>query len=354
MLTIRNITLFLTGLLYFSGELRAESVSSPAHSALPSSEFGIAYLLPTDQFLREELQEEPSASDSVLPPLLEQSLPSEELRLPPNAESLPDLKTLLRPRFDFSAEWEPESTGVEMISSDLNLKLPLYPVFGPPPPFLTATYSFTRINAPLDLDLPQDLHQFSLGMSWMRPLNEQWIIRTMLSGVFATDFQNTGSMAWQFRGGMFAIYRPNKQWDLAFGALATGQEDIPVLPVIGAVWQPSPSLKINLMLPNPRISFLLSDSSQRQQWAYFGAGMSGGNWAYNLRNGSPERLNYREWRLVVGWESTPSQTSRQFQSTGTSYVIEAGYVFGRKFELEHQAAEIKLDNTLLLHTGIQF
>lgn len=351
MLTTRHFLFFLTGLCCFTISLRAEPAQ--LQSEAPAAEPGLAFLLPTDQFLRQEL-DEPDDSDPLLPPPLEDSFSPVEPLPDPDTESLPDLKTLLRPRFDISAEWEPEADGVEMISSDLNLKLPLYPVFGPPPPFLTAGYSFTRINAPVQLDLPRDLHQFSLGVSWMRPLNERWLVRTMLSGVFATDFYNTGSMAWQFRGGMFAIYRPNEEWDLAFGALATGQEDIPVLPVIGATWRPSSSVKVNLMLPNPRISYLISESETRQQWAYVGGGMSGGNWAYNLRDGSPERLNYREWRLVVGWESMPPRTPGRLQSPGASYLIEAGYVFGRKFEREHQAADIKIDNTLLLHTGIRF
>ncbi len=333
--------------------LSAQTMQQSEISAPPSTEPGYVVLLPTDQFLRNELE---SPRDEFPVP---ETIPEDPLEDPgfdqqTESKRPPDLKSLMRPRFDLAAEWEPETDGVEISSSDLAMKLPLYPIFGPPPPFLTAAYSYTGINASPALDLPENLHQFSLGLAWMRRINDKWMTRTMLSAVFASDLQNTGSMAWQFRGGMFAMYRPNEKWNWAFGALATGQEDIPVIPVLGAIWEPSDSIKVNLMLPNPRVSFLLSESSDRQHWGYVGGGMSGGNWAYQRANGTSERLNYREWRFVLGWESIPPQEPGRFGNAGRKYNVEIGYVFGRKFELERNATDLKIDNTLLLHSGLSF
>ncbi|QDV17137.1 hypothetical protein Pan153_17720 [Gimesia panareensis] len=45
--------------------------------------------------------------------------------------------------------------------------------------------------------------------------------------------------------------------------------------------------------------------------------------------------------------------SERFPHPGTSYVIETDYVFGRKFEWEPQTAEPKINNILLLHSGIR-
>ncbi len=313
------------------------------------SETVLTGFLPLDRSLRVE---DGLPLDEVVPPA-EESFEAEgdEPSIP---ERPLDFKSLMRPRFDSSAEWEPEVGGVGISSYDLSMKIPVYPIFGPPPPFLNFGYSFTQIEAPAALDLPQSLNEFSFGMSWMRPINEKWMARYMLNGAFASDMDNTGSTAWQIRGGMFAMYRPNETWNFAFGALATGQSDLPVLPVLGAIWQPRPSLKVDLMLPNPRISLLLSESESRQHWAYVGGGFSGGTWAYRRANGLGERLNYREFRFVLGWEATPPKKPGTFGSSGTTVNAEIGYVFGRKFEFDNSVPDIKIDNTLLLRSGISF
>jgi hypothetical protein len=146
----------------------------------------------------------------------------------------------------------------------------------------------------------------------------------------------------------------NERWSWAFGALATGRDDIPVIPAVGAIWEPSPKFKINLMMPNPRISWLLANSSGRQHWGYVGGALSGGTWAYDRASGLAERLTYREWRLVLGCESMPPQTPGTFRPIGTRLHAEVGYVFGRTFEFDRNIPDISPDNTLLLRTGISY
>ena len=264
-----------------------------------------------------------------------------------------DFKSLLRPRFNLSAEWEPKADGFATSSYDLSMQVPIYPIFGPPPPFLTAGYAFTQIDAPVEIDLPQELHDLSVGMSWMRKINDRWMARFMISGAFASDLNNT-SDAWQIRGGGFAIFRPNKQWSFAFGAIATGRDDIPVIPAIGAIWEPSRELRIDLMLPNPKIAFLMAESDTRQHWAYVGGGFTGGTWAFDRSTRASERLTYREWRLVLGWESQRPRPPGTFRRLGTSLGAELGYVFGRKFEFDNNLAGISVSDALLLRTSIEF
>ncbi len=265
-----------------------------------------------------------------------------------------DLKSLLRPRFDLAAEWQPASGGVSIGSYDASAQMPLYPVFGPPPPFLTAGYSFTSIDVSRPLDLPQSLHEFSLGLALMRRINDRWMARLMVTGVFASDFENNSSDAWRIRGGGFALYRPNDCWSFALGALATGRDDVPVVPAIGAIWDPTPELRINLMLPTPKISRLVIDTPTRQHWLYAGAGISGGAWAYQRVDGVDDRLSYREWRLALGWESMPPRPPGSFIPTGTVWNAEIGYVLGREFEFDRRRADISLNDALLLRTRIKF
>jgi len=188
----------------------------------------------------------------------------------------------------------------------------------------------------------------------MRRINERWMLRFMLGGAFATDLYNTGGDAWRMRGGGFAMYRPNERWSFAVGAMATGRRDIPVLPAVGLIWQPTPALTVNLMMPRPRISWLLIERRNRQHWVYVGGAIDGGDWAYERANGVGDRLEYREWRLVLGWESMPPKPPGAFMSTGTTINAEVGYVFGREFEFKSATPDISIGNAVLLRAGVRF
>jgi hypothetical protein len=260
----------------------------------------------------------------------------------------------MRPRVKLRCEWEPTVDDLGIATYDVSVSMPTYPVFGPPPPLLTAGYAFTDIVAPPNLDLPSSLHDLSLGVGWMRRINERWMARLMLKAAFASDLNNTGNDAWQLRAGGFAIYRPNPRWSFALGAMATGRDDLPVIPAAGAIWEPSANLQVDLMLPNPKIALLVADYGTRQHWAYFGGGFTGGTWAYERTSGAAEKLTYREWRLVLGWENRPPQPPGTFAPLGTRYTAEVGYVFGRRFEFDSDTDTLYPAATLLLVTGINF
>ena len=277
--------------------------------------------------------------------------------LPP-ATDLPtqaiDFAQLMRPTFDLAAEWQAESSDVEIVSYDARVTVPTYPIFGPPPPFINAGFSYSDLNAPDALDLPSDLYDYSLGFAWMRPINDRWMLRFMFSTALATDGENIGSDAWQFRGGAFAMYRPNPQWTWIVGALALGRNDIPVVPAVGAIWQPNPTLRFDLTFPKPKVAFLLRDNGPRQQWGYLGGGFSGGTWAYQQSAGIDDQLTYRDWRIVIGWESTPTPEPGMPFTRGRKLGFEVGYVFAREFEFETARPDISLDDTLILRASASF
>jgi hypothetical protein len=94
-------------------------------------------MLPTDRALRAD-----SGIDSTarMGAFLDGPLKARNSETPPLGSQDPplELKSLLRPRVEFFAEWEPESEGLTISSYDLSTKMPLYPIFGPPPPLISA------------------------------------------------------------------------------------------------------------------------------------------------------------------------------------------------------------------------
>ena len=272
---------------------------------------------------------------------------------PPTQRSQ-NLARLMRPTFSIASEWQTVDSGVSLASYTGKMQVPTYPLFGPPPPFVDFSFKYTDLNTPAGFDLPGDLYDYALGLSWMRKYNDEWLFRFMFSTAIATDGENTTSDAWQFRGGGFAMYRRNDQLTWIFGALALGRNDIPVVPAAGAVWQPHPAVRFDLTLPRPRVAILVRENELRQQWGYFGGGFSGGTWAYQRASGANDQLTFRDWRIVLGWESTPRIKPGMPFARGQKMNVEVGYVFAREFEFTSGVADVKLREAILLGGSFSF
>ncbi len=294
--------------------------------------------------------QESDAIGTIRPVSAEQSPLIEPLQSSPDL----DFKSLMKPRFSLQAEWEPEADDLAIASYDITATIPTYPIFGPPPPLISGGAGLTMLYAPARYNLPEDLFDFTLGAAWIRPVNERWTLRWMLQGALASDLKNTTIQAWQIRGGGFAMYSRREELQWAFGVMVTGRENIPVLPAAGVIWEPSPKVRWNLMLPNPRLMFLVAERGKQQDWLYFGGGFAGGTWAYEDTLGNDDRLTYSEWRITLGWEHSQKRTPGIFRPPGTSTVAELGYVLGREFEFDSARPNLFVGDTLLLRTGINF
>jgi len=264
------------------------------------------------------------------------------------------LARLMIPRVRVAAEWQAEASDIEIASYETQVSVPIYPIFGPPPPMLRANFSYVDLSAPVALDLPTDLYEYSLGVAWMRPINDRWMTRFTLNAALATDGKNVSSDAWQFRGGAFAMYRPNEEWTWIIGALALGRNDIPVVPAVGAIWQPRPDIRFDLTFPRPRVSYLVFDRGPRQHWGYIGGGLTGGTWAYERAGRIDDQITYRDWRLALGWESLPTPEPGLPFARGRKFGLEIALAFGREFEFESELPDIDLDETLTLRAMAQF
>ena len=264
------------------------------------------------------------------------------------------LRKLMRPDFRFATEWQAETNDVGISSYDAGVSIPSYPFFGPPPPFFSPGFAYTKVDSPSALGLPDDLYETQLGFAWMRRWNDRWMLRFMAGTSFATDGQNVSSDAWRFRGGAFAIYKRSSVWTWTFGAIALGRNDLPVLPAVGAIYQPNRSTRFDLIMPRPRVSFLLVDNGPRQQWGYLGAGLNGTTWGAERADGVDDQLTYGDVRLVLGWESTPTPEPGVPFTRGRKLGAEIGYVFSRDFEWEYDESKIRLDDTFMLRGSVSF
>ena len=264
------------------------------------------------------------------------------------------LKRLMRPNFNLAAEWQAQTNDIGLTCYDAGVNFPTYPLFGPPPPLVNLGFAYTNVDAPLAAGLPADLYETELGLAWMRKINDRWMMRWMAGTSFATDGNNNSSDAWRFRGGAFALYQRNLMWTWTFGAIALGRNDLPVVPAVGVIYQPSQAMRFDLIMPRPRLSLLLVDNGPRQQWGYVGMGLNGTTWGVERADGVDDQLTYGDFRAVIGWESTPTPEPGMPFTRGRKLGAEIGYVFSRDFEWEDGGSKIRLDDALMLRGSVSF
>lgn len=263
-----------------------------------------------------------------------------------------EIRQMLRPRVAFSSEWQTASD-FDLNTFDFSVSLATYPFWGPPPPTVSVGLNYTDLNDSQSLGLPADLYQFSTGVSWVRPVNERWMVRSMAGIAIATDLDSFED-AWQFRGGLFAVYEPNEHWQWVFGAIALGRRDLPVVPALGVVWRPTPDWRVDMTLPKPRVSRLLAENNRRQQWGYLGMGLTGGTWAFRRPDQTNDLLTYGDWRVVAGWESLPTPKAGERFTMGRKLNFEFGYAFSRDLEFREGPTSISLEDAILFGFSTRF
>lgn len=258
-----------------------------------------------------------------------------------------------RPPVGWSAEWIADSD-VGLATTDVHATVPLLGPFGTPPPLVKVGFAYTNLFAADSFDLPNDLFEYSIGLTWIRPINDRWTVLTMLGVGMATDNQNQSSDAWQFRGGVFGVYQRCEAWKWTFGALATGRDDLPVIPAVGVVWQPRRDFQFDITFPRPRVNYLISDNGSRQHWTYLGAAINGSTWAYETSGMIDDRLTYRDWRIVAGWESRPAGSTVMERAFGKTIQAEIGYALSREFEFQDDTREEALEDAFLMRITTRF
>lgn len=253
----------------------------------------------------------------------------------------------------FDARWEPKDGGLGVTEIAIGVKQPVgMPMFGGPPPVVSFNFGMTDLRG----STLGEFYDFSIGLSWIKPVSQQWMWLFAFKPGIATDFENTSSDMWRFRGNALAIYSvsPMTQW--IFGAVATGRGDLPILPAVGLIWWPHDQLKVDLTFPRPRITWPIATDGGREHWMYIGGELGGGTWAVGLPGGFEDELTYRTYRLAMGIEFLPAGARRpggQPVTSDTAYV-EVGLSFSREIELDQFGGSFEPDSVFYMGGGVQF
>ena len=213
---------------------------------------------------------------------------------------------------------------------------------------ISPNFSYTNVDWKGMGEFPDSLYSASVGITWMKPINEHWNIILNAGPGYAGDGNETHD---SFRiPVMFAAnWNPNKRWKVMLGAIYTDRRDLPFLPFGGFVYTPNDDWRFEFTAPTPRIArrFTAWSDKECERWIYCGGGFGGGNWAIESVNHEPDLAMYREFALLSGYEV--------MRENGFRWNFEIAYLFSRKMEFEHGTQpDYKPDNTLGLRLNVSF
>ncbi|MBJ6723598.1 DUF6268 family outer membrane beta-barrel protein [Geomesophilobacter sediminis] len=181
-------------------------------------------------------------------------------------------------------------------------------------------YSARLIDAPASAHLPESLHAVALELGGEYRTSDKLALGARVSPGLAGDFKAITGDDVRVPVALHARYRPDQQWTLIGGVAYTGMNrSFPVLPILGALYVPTPQWAFGLGFPRTGIMYRPSRGTE----LYLAAEFSGGEYRLHDPSVGANLISYHEERLAAGAEISLSKRVKLGLSVGEA--------FGRKF-----------------------
>lgn len=179
-------------------------------------------------------------------------------------------------------------------------------------------------------DLPPRVYDLYLDLIWRQSWADGISSEVRFQPGLYTDFRTTPPDSFRVPGHAIGVVRLGDGLQLAAGVMHLQRNDIKLLPVGGLLWQPTSRWQVQLLFPEPKISFQLDDEGTRS--VYIRGEYGGGRWTYKDEREQSDRVEYSDFRVAVGFEVLPKVALpliSKLRMPDRSY-IEVGYVFERR------------------------
>ncbi len=164
------------------------------------------------------------------------------------------------------------------------------------------------------VSMPDVLQQASLVLGFDYQFADQWIMRAEVQPGVYSDFRDVGWNDVDAPLALGAVYLKDADLQWFFGLRLDARSEYPVLPAAGVRWKYSDQWTLNLVVPNPRLEFEVTDGLL----LYFGADVNAGTYRvgndFGSDRGQPKLngaiLDYMEIRVGPGcsWRVMPNLT----------------------------------------------
>lgn len=156
-------------------------------------------------------------------------------------------------------------------------------------------------------------------------------------GVYS-DFEGSARDGVRFPAHAVGMLHMSHGIDFVFGADYLDRDDISLLPVVGFSFRNvlMHGLRMDLVFPRPRIQLTLDDTHR----IYVGGELGGGTWDVELQGIEHTVMTYRDYRVVLGFESADDD--------GGLSSLEFGYVFDRNLEFRGMTNNLSIGDAFMI------
>ena len=294
-----------------------------------------------------------------LPQYLSEPVTSGEEYLPKTFSELAEEGPTLPPgaragffqKLGFTGTWISQPGGDDLGYTDLDawivLALPFPTVDAPL--LITPSFGVHYLDGPSSPVLPTKLYDASIEWRHLRRLNNRWAMDIAVTTGYYSDFEQSSSDAFRISGRGLAIYEWSPTTKVIFGVAYLNRAGASVVPVGGLLVTPHDGLRLELIIPRPKIAWRINQFSipgEDERWCYIGAEFGGGVWSYERSPGVLDLLQSSDYRILFGTErKIPGWFASRF---------EAGYIFGREIEFRSATPNYEPGDTFFLRAGLTY
>ncbi len=253
-------------------------------------------------------------------------------------------------KLSLTATWlpngsDPQDFGFTELDAFASFALP-FPIAAWPL-VITPGYNMHILAGPETPDLPARLNDVYLDFMWLPTFVNRYTLLLAVSPGYYSDFQISDADAFRLTGkGLIIFDAVPDRLQLVGGVVYLGRDNLKLLPVGGAIWNPTDYLRFELLFPKPKLAVCVNSGFGFQDWLYTTAEYGGNTYSIERTSGAHDKVTLQDFRILLGMERKLDQ--------GTGYSIEAGYVFGRRVDYLSTIGDFEPGDTFLLRAGVVF
>lgn len=205
----------------------------------------------------------------------------------------------------------------------------------------TSGHAFRWLDGPSQSDMPPRLFEFHWGLHYFGELNEgAWIDLGFSAGIY-TDFEDSVREGWRVPAHAVFSWEIVPEVQPVIGVKYYDRDNLGLLPVAGLILRPDDEMRIELVFPEPKIAWQISESEEKDHWLSFSGRIGGGEWAIERRpSGLADVVSYNDYQLVLGIE-----TIDQLNEINS---LEIGYSFERELDYRSGVGNFEPSETIFV------
>ena len=213
---------------------------------------------------------------------------------------------------------------------------------------LRPTFASYWLNGPSQTDLPAQVSDAELEVTWMHRFNDRFRMHVSGRGGIYSDFNTSDDLeeALRVSGTGIGALEINPDLQVVLGVAYFNLGSVWMWPVAGIVYQPDDEVRLELLFPEGRVSAVINETDVFTERIYVGTRFFGRTWQIDRTNGTRERVTYSDWRITTGREIR--------YIYGITTFLEFGYAFQRELEYRSGLGDSEPQGVALFSGGLYY